>query len=105
MTRLLTAAAPMMPGARPSVPVLGDKLAAVRMTSAEDPPGVEMTESAPVLKTAPRPWVTGTAAPRSVRVKRGRETAMTMPNVQEASSVGLAAVTFRESAETAALNQ
>ena len=87
MARLPTAAAPLLPGARPSVPVLGDKLAAVRMTSAEDPPDVEMTESAPVLKTAPRPRVTGTAAPRSVPVKRGRGTAMTMGNVQEASCV------------------
>ena len=42
---------------------------------------VEMTESAPVLKTAPRPRVTGTAAPRSVRVKRGRGTAMRIVTV------------------------
>ena len=47
----------------------------------------EMTESAPVLKTAPRPRLTGTAALRSVLVKRGRGTAMTMANVQEASCV------------------
>ena len=97
--RLRTAAAPMLPGARPSVLVLGDKLAAVKMTSAEDPTGAEMTESAPVLKTAPRPRVTGTAAPRSVLVKRGRGTAIRffvergrkiairMGNVQEASCV------------------
>ena len=70
MAKRLTAAAPMLPVARPSVPVLGAKLAAVRMTSVEDPPGAEMTESAPVLKTAPRPRLTGTAAPRSVPVKR-----------------------------------
>ena len=60
---------------------------------------VEMTESAPVLKTAPRPRVTGTAAPRSVPVKRGRGTAIRffvvrgkkiairMANVREASCV------------------
>ena len=60
---------------------------------------VEMTESAPVLKTAPRPRLTGTAAPRSVLVKRGRGTAIRffvergrkiairMGNVQEASCV------------------
>ena len=59
----------------------------------------EMTESAPVLKTAPRPRVTGTAAPRSVPVKRGRGTAIRffvvrgkkiairMANVREASCV------------------
>ena len=86
------------------VPVLGDKLAAVRMTSVEDPPAAEMTESAPVLKTAPRPRLTGTAAPRSVLVKRGRGTVMTMSNVQEASCVRLVHVTLMESAETAALN-
>ena len=80
MARLLTAAAPMMLGAQPSVPVEWGE-AAVRMTSVEDPPGAEMTESAPVLKTAPRPRVTGTAAPRSVRVKRGRGTAMRIVTV------------------------
>ena len=83
--------------------VLGE--AAVRMTSAEDPPGVEMTESAPVLKTAPRPRVTGTAAPRSVRVKRGRGTAMKTVTVMETSGVGLAAVTLREAGETAAFDK
>ena len=76
----------------------------MRMTSAEDPPGVEMTESAPVLKTAPRPGVTGTAAPRSVPVKWGRETAMNIVTVLETSCVGLATVTLMESGETAALN-
>ena len=98
MARLLTAAAPMLPGAQPSVPVVWGE-AAVKMTSAEDPPDAEMTESAPVLKTAPRPRVTGTAAPRSVPVKRGRGTAIRffvvrgkkiairMANVQEASCV------------------
>ena len=104
MARLLTAAAPMLPVARPSVPVLGDKLAAVRMTSAEDPPGVEMTESAPVLKTAPRPRLTGTAAPRSVPVKRGRGTVIRIVTVMESSCAKLATVTLRESGETAALN-
>ena len=104
MARLLTAAAPMLPVARPSVPVLGDKLAAVKMTSAEDPTGAEMTESAPVLKTAPRPRVTGNAAPRSVRVKRGRGTVIRIVTVMETSCVGLATVTLREATETAALN-
>ena len=64
---------------------------------------VEMTESAPVLKTAPRPRVTGTAAPRSVPVKRGRGTAIKIVTVMETSYVGLAAA-LRESSETAALN-
>ena len=64
---------------------------------------VEMTESAPVLKTAPRPRVTGTAAPRSVRVKRGRGTVIKIVTVMETSYVGLAAA-LRESAETAALH-
>ena len=73
----------------------------MKMTSAEDPPDV-MTESAPVLKTAPRPRVTGTAAPRSVRVKRGRGTAMRTVTVMETLGVGLAAVTLREAGETAA---
>ena len=82
MARLLTAAAPMLPGAQPSVPVVWGE-AAVKMTSAEDPPAVEMTESAPVLKTAPRPRVTGTAAPRSVRVKRGRGTVIRIVTVME----------------------
>ena len=66
---------------------------------------VEMTGSAPVLKTAPRPRLTGTAAPRSVRVKRGRGTVMNIFTVLETSGVGLATVTLMESAETAALNQ
>ena len=92
MARLLPAAAPMLPVARPSVPVLGDKLAAVKMTSAEDPPAVEMTGSAPVLKTAPRPRLTGTAAPRSVPVKRGRGTAIRIVTVWETSCAGLAIV-------------
>ena len=61
-----------------------------------------MTESAPVLKTAPRPGVTGTAALRSVRVKRGRGTAIRTVTVMETSGVGLAAVTLREAGETAA---
>ena len=46
-----------------------------------------MTESAPVLKTAPRPRVTGTAAPRSVRVKRGRGTVIRIVTVMETSCV------------------
>ena len=48
---------------------------------------VEMTESAPVLKTAPRPRLTGTAAPRSVLVKRGRGTAIRIVTVMETSCV------------------
>ena len=76
----------------------------MKMTSAEDPPDV-MTESAPVLKTAPRPRVTGTAAPRSVHVKRGRGTAMRTLTVMETSGVGLAAVTLREAGETAAFDK
>ena len=96
MARLLTAAAPMLPVVQCSVPVLGAKLAAVRMTSAEDPPGVEMTESAPVLKTAPRPRLTGTAAPRSVPVKRGRGTVIRIVTVWETLCVGLVPVTLRE---------
>ena len=75
----------------------------MKMTSAEDPPAAEMTESAPVLKTAPRPRVTGTAAPRSVLVKRGRGTVIKIVTVMETSYVGLAAA-LRESSETAALN-
>ena len=93
--RLRTAAAQLLPGARPSVPVVWGE-AAVRMTSAEDPPGVEMTESAPVLKTAPRPRLTGTAAPRSVPVKRGRGTVIRIVTVWEILCVGLVPVTLRE---------
>ena len=100
MARLRTAAAPMMLGAQPSVPVEWGE-AAVRMTSAEDPPGV-MTESAPVLKTAPRPRVTGTAAPRSVRVKRGRGTVIRIVTVMETFCVRLPTVALRESMATAA---
>ena len=97
MTRLLTAAAPMLLAALENVPVVWGE-AAVKMTSVEDPPDV-MTESAPVLKTAPRPRLTGTAARRSVPVKRGRGTAIRffvvrgrkiairMANVREASCV------------------
>ena len=48
---------------------------------------VEMTESAPVLKTAPRPRLTGTAAPRSVPVKRGRGTVIRIVTVMETSCV------------------
>ena len=102
MARLLTAAAPLRPDAQPSVPVEWGE-AAVKMTSAEDPPGAEMTESAPVLKTAPRPRLTGTAALRNVRVKRGRGTVIRIVTVMETSYVELAAA-LRESAETAALN-
>ena len=83
---------------------MGDKLDVQKMTSVEDPPAAEMTESAPVLKTAPRPRLTGTAAPRSVRVKRGRGTAIRTLTVLETSGVRLAAVTWREFVETAALN-
>ena len=89
--RLLTAAAPMLLAALENVPVVWGE-AVLRMTSAEDPPAVEMTESAPVLKTAPRPWVTGTAAPRSVRVKRGRGIVIRIVTVTETSGVGLAIV-------------
>ena len=74
----------------------------MKMTSAEDPPDV-MTESAPVLKTAPRPRVTGTAALRSVPVKRGRGTVIKIVTVMETSCAGLAAA-LMVSAETAALN-
>ena len=82
---------------------MGDKLAAVKMTSAEDPPGVEMTESAPVLKTAPRPRVTGNAAPRSVLVKTGRGTAIKMVTVLDTSYAELTIVSMAErTKETAA---
>ena len=99
--RQLTAAAQLLPGARPSVPVVWGE-AAVKMTSAEDPPGVEMTESAPVLKTAPRPRVTGTAAPRSVLVKRGRGTVIRIVTVMDTLCVRLPTVALRESMATAA---
>ena len=65
---------------------------------------VEMTESAPVLKTAPRPRVTGTAAPRSVRVKRGRGTVMRIVIVWDILCAELVAVRLREAVETAALD-
>ena len=48
---------------------------------------VEMTESAPVLKTAPRPRGTGTAALRSVRVERGRGTVIRIVTVMDTSCV------------------
>ena len=104
MAWLLTAAAPMMLGAQPSVPVVWGE-AAVKMTSAEDPPAAEMTESAPVLKTAPRPRLTGAAALRSVLVLTGRGTVIRIVTVMDTSCVGLATVTLRKSAETAAANR
>ena len=94
--RLRTAAAPLLTGVQLSVHVLWANLDVQKMTSAEDPPSVEMTESAPVLKTAPRPRLTGTAAPRSVPVKRGRGTVLSIVTVWENLCVGLAPVTLRE---------
>ena len=64
-----------------------------------------MTGSAPVLKTAPRPRVTGAAALRSVRVKRGRGTVIRIVTVLETSGVRLATVALMESGETAALHR
>ena len=48
---------------------------------------VEMTESAPVLKTAPRARVTGAAALRSVLVKTGRGTVIRIVTVMDTSCV------------------
>ena len=102
--RLRTAVAPPLTGVQLSVPVLWANLDVQKMTSVEDPPAAEMTESAPVLKTAPRPRVTGAAAPRSVLVKTGRGTVIRIVTVMETSCVRPAAVAFRESGATAALS-
>ena len=63
---------------------------------------VEMTKSAPVLKTAPRPRLTGTAALRSVPVKRGRGTVIRIVTVMDTLCVRLPTVALRESMAPAA---